>query len=320
MKIVLKSFAAAVLVCLCSLAMNAETKAVSVKPYLGRWDVVLKDSTGKGYPTWLEISEPDGKVQVRMTARWGHARVLPKAEVSSAGITFTSPKEEEGGKDSDMVFEGKVSSNGLSGTATGPDGAKWTWIGKPAPLLVRMGAPKWRKPVTLFDGKDLAAWHPSDPAAKSVWKIDDGVLISPGHGPELITNDKFEDFKLHIEFNRAKGSNSGVYLRGRYEVQIEDDPEPENETMQTGGVYGFLAPSPAVPRTPGTWLAYDITLIGRTVTVVLDGKTILDNKEIPGLTGGALESEEGLPGPIYLQGSEEGHVMFRNIVITPAAR
>ena len=83
-------------------------------------------------------------------------------------------------------------------------------------------------------------------------------------------------------------------------------------------MYGFLAPSAELPRKPGQWQTYDITLIGRMVTVVHDGQTIIDNKEIPGITGGALDSREGLPGPIYLQGSEKGHVLFRNIVITPA--
>src|SRR5437868_3131081 len=137
-------------------------------------------------------------------------------------------------------------------------------------------------------------------------------------GHELITNAKFQDFKLHIEFNCARGSNSGVYLRGRYELQIEDDPEPEGPTMRTGGIYGFLAPSPEQPRRPGEWQSYDIILIGRVVTVVLNGQTIIDSKEIPGITGGALDSHEGEPGPIYLQGSEAGHVAFRNITITPA--
>jgi hypothetical protein len=109
-----------------------------------------------------------------------------------------------------------------------------------------------------------------------------------------------------------------VYLRGRYEVQIEDDPQPEGPTMRTGGVYGFLAPSPEPPRRPGVWQTYDITLRGREITLVLNGQTIIDKQEIPGITGGALDSHEGLPGPIYLQGSEAGHVAFRNITITPA--
>ncbi len=316
MKLVRNTFAVTLLTLLSTLAYS-ETKVPLSKPYLGRWDVVLKDSA-KTYPTWLEITEVEGKVQVRMVGRWGHARVLPKAEVSNAGITFTSPKEEEGGKDSDMVFEGKVSGGNLAGTSTGPDGAKWTWTGKRAPSLQRKSPPHWGKPVELFNGKDMNAWRPSDSAAANVWKIENGTLVSPGHGPELLTITKFEDFKLHVEFNCAPKSNSGVYLRGRYEVQIEDDPEPEALSQRTGGVYGFLAPSPEAPRTPGVWQTYDITFVGRMVTVVLNGKTIIDNQEIPGITGGALDSQEELPAPIYLQGSEDGHVAYRNIVLTPA--
>jgi len=172
--------------------------------------------------------------------------------------------------------------------------------------------------MQLFNGKDLSGWAMSDPNATTAWRVDNGLLVSPGHGPELISTAKFTDFKLHVEFNCAKGANSGVYLRGRYEVQIEDDPEPEGPTMQTGGVYGFLAATPAQPRRPGEWQSYDITFIGRVVTVMQNGQTIIDKQEIPGITGGALDSHEGSPGPIYLQGSEAGHVSFRNITITPA--
>jgi hypothetical protein len=145
-------------------------------------------------------------------------------------------------------------------------------------------------------------------------------LISPGHGPEIINDSKFEDFKLHLEFNCAANSNSGVYLRGRYEVQIETDSIQEPPSHHTGGVYGFLAATPEQPRTPGVWQSFDITLVGRTITVVQNGKTIIDNQEIPGITGGALDSHEELPGPIYLQGSEEGYVAYRNIVVTPAIK
>lgn len=187
-----------------------------------------------------------------------------------------------------------------------------------APSLKRTTEPNWGAPITLFNGKDLSGWKPSDPKSAAAWKVENGTLVSPGHGPELITNAKFEDFKLHIEFNCATGSNSGVYLRGRYELQIEDDPEPEGPTMRTGGIYGFLAPAPEQPRRPGEWQAYDITFVGRVVTVVQNGQTIIKEQEIPGITGGALESHEELPGPIYLQGSEAGHVAFRNITITPA--
>jgi hypothetical protein len=142
--------------------------------------------------------------------------------------------------------------------------------------------------------------------------------VKDGNGPDIIANSKFKDFKLHVEFECGPKSNSGVYLRGRYEVQIETDSAEEPPNRRMGGVYGFLAPTPEQPGKPGVWQTYDISLVGRTVTVVQNGQTIIDHKEIPGITGGALDSHEGLPGPIYLQGSEKGRVAFRNIVITPA--
>jgi hypothetical protein len=294
---------------------SADT-AASVQSFLGRWDLTLKTPL-REYPSWLEITQEDGQLKARMVSRWGHARPLPKIELSNGRITFVSPKEEEDRKD-DMVFEGKLSGKTLVGTTTGPDGTPWQWTGERAPSLKGTSAPKWGKPIQLFDGKDLSGWKMSDPSATPTWKVEGGTLVSPGHGPELISNAKFQDFKLHVEFNCAPGSNSGVYLRGRYELQIEDDPEPEGPTMRTGGVYGFLAPSPEQPRRPGVWQTYDITLIGRVVTVVQNGQTIIDKQEIPGITGGALDSHEALPGPIYLQGGEAGHVAFRNITITPA--
>jgi hypothetical protein len=297
---------------MCSATANsAETTGQS---FLGRWDLTLK-TPEREYPSWLEITQAGGKFQARLVSRWGHARPLPKVEITGDHIQFVSPKEEEERKD-DMVFEGKLSGKTLVGTTSGPDGTPWQWTGVRAPDRKRTGEPKWGNPEVLFDGKDLSSWTPSDAKATPSWTVVDGTLVSPGRGPELISNAKFNDFKLHVEFNCGHGANSGVYLRGRYELQIEDDPEPEGPTMRTGGIYGFLAPSPEQPRRPGEWQSYDITLVGRTVTVVQNGKTIIDKREIPGVTGGALESDEGAPGPIYLQGSEAGHVAFRNITIT----
>jgi 3-keto-disaccharide hydrolase len=314
-------FAVATLILMLSAEVYSEQKdsavaAGSVQSFLGRWDLTLKTPLRES-PSWLEITQEDGQLKARMVSRWGHARPLPKIEISNGEIMFVSPKEEEERKD-DMVFKGKRTGKTLVGTTTGPDGTPWQWTGERAPSLKRKSAPKWGKPIQLFNGKDLSGWRLSDPSATAMWKVENGTLVSPGRGAELITEAKFEDFKLHLEFNCAPGSNSGVYLRGRYELQIENDPEPEGPTMRTGGVYGFLAPSPEQPRRPGEWQSYDITLVGRMVTVVQNGQTIIDNQEIPGITGGALDSNEGLPGPIYLQGTEAGHVAFRNITITPA--
>ena len=328
MKLQRIAFAAAISILLLSAGAYSENKksgrnssadaVVSAKPFLGRWDLTLK-SPDREYPSWLEIRQEDGQLKAQMVSRWGNARPLPKVELSNGRFTFVSPKEEEERKD-DMVFEGKLVGKTLAGTTTGPDGTPWPWTGQKAPSLKRSGTPKWGKPIQLFNGKDLTGWRPDKPNPAAVWKVEDGTLVSPGHGPEIINDSKFEDFKLHIEFNCAPNSNSGVYLRGRYEVQIEDNSIQEPRSHHTGGVYGFLAPSPEMPRKPGAWQSFDITLVGRTITVIQNGQTIIDNQEIPGITGGALDSHEELPGPIYLQGGEDGHVAYRNIVITPARK
>ncbi|MDP9160317.1 MAG: DUF1080 domain-containing protein [Acidobacteriota bacterium] len=290
----------------------------SVQAFLGRWDLTLKASD-REYPSWIEIRQEDGQLKAQMVSRWGNARPLPRFEISSGKITFVSPKEEEDRKD-DMVFEGKMTGDTLSGTTTGQDGTPWTWTGKKAPSLRRTGTPKWGKPVKLFNGKDFTGWRPDKPNAEKSWTVENGTLVTPGNGPELINDSKFEDFKLHIEFKCQPESNSGVYLRGRYEVQIETDSVQEPASHHTGGVYGFLAPSPEQPRKSGEWQSFDITLVGRKITVVQNGTTVIDDQEIPGITGGALDSHEELPGPIYLQGGEKGHVAFRNIILTPARK
>jgi Domain of Unknown Function (DUF1080) len=295
---------------------SSAISADSVAAFLGRWDLTLQ-APDREYPSWLELTVENGQLKAQMVGRWGNARALPKVEITNGHLKFVSPKEEEGRND-DMIFEAALTGDGLSGTTTGPDGKVWPWTGERAPSLKRTGTPKWGKPVTLFNGKDLSGWTMTKSTASTVWHVESNTLISPGEGPELINNSKFEDFQLHVEFNCGPDSNSGIYLRGRYEVQIETESASEPPSHHTGGVYGFLAPTPELPRKPGEWQTFDITLIGRTITVVQNGQTIISNQEIPGITGGALDSHEALPGPIYLQGTEKGHVAFRNIVLTPA--
>jgi hypothetical protein len=295
-------------------AASGENRS-SAGPFLGRWDLTLK-ALDHDYPSWLELQQDGGELKARMVGRWGNARPLPKAELSDGQLTFVSPKEEEDSK-ADLVFQGRLTGKTMSGTVNGPDGKTWQWVGVRAPALMKTGAPAWAEPIQLFNGKDLAGWTMSATGAP-MWTVQNGTIVSPGHGPELVSHSKFQDFKMHIEFNCGTDSNSGVYLRGRYEVQIETDSQAEPPSHHTGGVYGFLAPSLELPRSPDVWQTFDITLIGRRVTVVQNGTTIIDNQEIPGITGGAVDSQEAAPGPIYLQGSEKGHVEFRNIVITPA--
>jgi Domain of Unknown Function (DUF1080) len=292
--------------------------AQNVEAFLGRWDLTLK-APEREYPSWLELRQENGQLKAIFVSRWGSARPLPTAEVANGHLKFVSPKEEEERKD-DMVFEGALSGKNLTGTTTGPDGTPWTWTGVKAPSLKRSGTPTWGKAIPLFNGKDLAGWRPEKTNTPTIWTVENGSLIKPDNGPDLINDSKFQDFKLHVEFNCGEKSNSGVYLRGRYEVQIETDSIDEPLSHHMGSVYGFLAPMPELPRKPGEWQNYDITLIGRMVTIIQNGQTIVDNKEIPGITGGALDSHEELPGPIYLQGGEKGRVAFRSVVITPATK
>jgi len=315
----------ALLTCGCAFAqrstVNADVAAATqsnVKPFLGRWDITLKTPEGEA-PAWLELSKQNGELKARMVGRWGGVCPVPKVDVAGGVLTFGSLKE--GDCDTNLAFEGKVEHGKLTGSATGPHETPWTWIGVRAPSLHRSTPPVWGTPIKLFNGKNLDGWHEFTPGyfpANGHWTVVNGNLVSPGHGLELATNRKFRDFKLHLQFKLGPDSNSGVYLRGRYELQIENESAGEPPSHHTGGIYGFLAPHPELPRTTDKWQTYDITLVGRRVTVAQNGMTVINNKEIPGITGGAVNSDEAAPGPIYLQGSEKGHVSFRDIVITPA--
>src|SRR5690348_15018596 len=170
----------------------------SSQAFLGRWDLTLI-TPEREYPSWLELREDGGNLKAEMVGRWGNARPLPKAALSNGHLTFVSPKEEED-RPEDMVFEGTLAGEKLSGTVTGPNGTSWKWTGQRAPALKRTGAPKWGKPIALFNGKDLTGWKMQG-LGTTVWKVENGNLVSPGNGPELLNESRFEDFKLHVEFN-----------------------------------------------------------------------------------------------------------------------
>src|SRR5215472_9529161 len=163
---------------------GANTNASNAdEQFLGRWDLTLQ-APDREYPSWLELREEGGQLQAQMVGRWGNARPLPKASISNAKLTFVSPKDEEASKQ-DMVFEATLKGDSLSGTVNAPDGGTWTWSGRRAPALKRNGTPKWGPAIPLFNGKNLTGWHMSPPNGSPVWKVENGVLVSPGNGPEL---------------------------------------------------------------------------------------------------------------------------------------
>jgi hypothetical protein len=181
---------------------------------------------------------------------------------------------------------------------------------------VRPARPAWGRSVALFNGRDLAGWKLRNANRGDCWSVENGTLVNKVPCVDIITEQTFTDFRLRLEFNIVPGSNSGIYLRGRYEMQIQDDAGKAIDSLRMGGIYGFLKPAANASGKPGEWQTCDITLLGRRVTVILNGHSIIANEEIPGITGGALDSNEGEPGPLMLQG-DHGRIAFRKMLITP---
>ncbi len=293
-------------------SMNVQAKPLAT-PLEGRWDITV-DMAGKSSPSWLEVSHSGNHTLVgRFVSVSGSARPISEVHFKDGKFNFSIPPQWERGE-GDFSVEGTVNGDKMSGTLTTPEGKTHSWTGVRAPALSRASMPAWGKPVKLTEGNTIKGWHA---AGTNQWTIKDGVLKSEKSGANLITDEKYDDFKLHVEFRIPKGSNSGVYLRGRYEVQVTDGKGLEPAVDQLGAVYGFLTPSEMVAKEPGEWQSFDVTLIGRMITLDVNGKRVITNQEIPGITGGALDSNEGEPGPLYIQG-DHGPVEYRNIVITPA--
>jgi hypothetical protein len=305
---------------LAALAVAAEAQQQQpAKPraagIVGRWDLTVQGPDG-AYPSWLEVRRSGRTLVGSFVGQVGSARPVSRVEFEGGKVRFAVPPQYEQRKD-DLRFEGALNDDTLRGTTTDEKGRPLTWTGRRAPSLKREKAPEWGEPVELFNGKDLAGWRPRTPAKKNGWVAKDGLLVNATPGNDLVTEKKFSDFKLHAEFRYPKGSNSGVYLRGRYEVQIEDNFGREPECHIIGSVYGFLTPSVNAAKQAGEWQTLDVTLVGRVVTVLLNGERVIDRQAIPGITGGALDSDEGAPGPIMVQG-DHGPVEFRKLTLTPA--
>ncbi|MFT4032694.1 MAG: DUF1080 domain-containing protein [Siphonobacter sp.] len=282
-------------------------------PLEGRWDLTVKAEETTS-PSWLEVTHSGNHTLVgRFVGSGGSARPIAKVKFNDGKLSFSIPPQWEN-SDQDLVVNGVLEGDKLSGTMVSPNGKTYTWTGVRAPSLVRTKEPVWGKPVVLFNGKDLSGWHTMG-NKKNQWVVENGVLKSPQSGANFVTDKTFNDFKLHIEFKYPKGSNSGVYLRGRYEVQVVDSKGMEPQIDMLGSVYGFLTPNELPAKDANEWQSYDITLVGRRVTVALNGKTVICDTIIPGITGGAIDSNEGEPGPIYLQG-DHGPIEYRNIRIT----
>ncbi len=297
--------------------------AQDAKPFLGRWDMTVTPATGAPYPQWMELTETNGKIEGRVQPRGGAWRPIVGASVESGKLNIAVATA--AGQRPAINWElTSVAADKLTGVERRGDAPGPTLAGVRAPELNRPTPKAWSQPKALFDGKDLNGWEPVGNVNNNKWVARNGELVNdnpevPGQhnagAANLETVAKFQDFKLHIEVDCPEGGNSGIYLRGRYEVQVgtEGGTQP---THEMGAIYSHYPPPAGAELGLGKWTSFDITLVGRHVTVLRDGKIYHDNVEIPGPTGGALDSNEAEPGPFVLQGDHHGVIRYRNITIS----
>jgi hypothetical protein len=318
----------------------AQMAVAASNPYLGAWALTIPN----GAAGWLGVQETNGALSASLL--WGGGSVLPleSATVQDGKLVLTRvhtvQRKNASGKNVKTNITETITAT-LAGdqlklttvkpTDKGDGEIKEDFAGKrvpPAPPAPDLARVKFGKPVTLFNGKDLAGWRLTNPNATNAWKAANGILINDvvieknkPHKPygNLRTDQEFTDFNLKLETRVAEGGNSGVYLRGIYEVQVMDSYGKPLDSHNMGAIYSRITPSQAAEKPPGEWQTLDITLVDRHVTVILNGKKIIDNQPLEGCTGGALGSDVTKPGPIYLQGDHTG-IEYRNIVLRPVVK
>jgi len=300
----------------------------------GMWGLEI-ESGGVG---WLNVHDEQGFLDAELL--WIGGSVLPVSHIYLADentlmITRTSQVEKSEIRTHTETTTLRIKKVGdeLQGTMTSPKRNATgetviAFTGKrmpPMPATPDLSKVSYGKPIKLFNGKDLTGWKMVNPESKNGFKIINGDLVNnpvqPKEGEHisygnLRTEQEFEDFNLKLEVNVPKGNNSGVYLRGLYEIQVVDSYGKPLDSHNMGALYSRITPSEAAEKPAGEWQSLDITLVDRHVTVVFNGKKIIDNEAVYGPTGGAISADVLAAGPIYLQG-DHGNVSYRNVVLTP---
>ena len=299
-------------VCLLTFAAAAFSQG-DIHPFLGKWDI-NGGTPERPRAMWLGITENNGKVVIEWQPSGGNVFAVHDYKVDGSHLTIVLRAASDG--HAPVTLEVDPSGTSLNIVEKNGDHAT-SMKGEPAPALDRPAPKAWSAAEPLFDGQDLSGWEPIGDPSKSHWTVKDGVMFNAAHGANIRTTRKFTDFKVHYEVNCPEGGNSGFYLRGRYEVQVEAEPLTSNPPeRRLGSIYGRITPAPAAVRTPGQWQSFDVTLVGRMVTVVQNGVTIIQDQKIEGITGGALDANEGEPGPFYIQGDHTGGLSYRNIRVS----
>ena len=279
----------------------------------GRWDLSVSNEP-RARVWWLEVT---GAGTPNIAGRFvgapgGGMDPISQIAVNNGELEFSL----KGGS-----YRAKLAGGKLEGTYEA-EGRKLAWTGVRAPEIREHDDGSWKpgKPIDLFNGKDLSGWHSRLAGRDIGWLVTNGLLNNGNAGvPDLVSDGTFWNFTLHVEYRIGKGSNSGVGLRGRYEVQILDDTGRPLDVHSNGALYSRIVPSHEASRPPGEWQTFDIRLVGRDLTVVLNDEKILDKQLVEGLTAIANNPDEAKPGPIILQG-DHGPVEFRKIELTPLVK
>jgi hypothetical protein len=294
----------------------------------GRWDITIPGSVGRAW--WLQVDgagTPSPKVKF-VSAYSGDLNVADEVSIQAGELTFGFRIKQRLrlGQEptlTHLVYKARLSGAKLIGASAteGSSAPPVKWVGVRAPEITDKDDGSWHesKPVRLFNGKDLGGWEPLEKDRKFGWTVENGILRAPGGGANLVSIEKFWNFKLHVEFRLAADSNSGIGLRGRYEIQVLDDYGRPPNTHSSGSLYSRIAPRVNASKPAGEWQTYDITLIGRDLTVVYNGIKIIDKQVVEGLTAMGHDPNEGQPGPLSLQG-DHGPIEFRSIVLTPLVK
>ncbi|HEY2013302.1 MAG TPA: DUF1080 domain-containing protein [Bryobacteraceae bacterium] len=304
---------------LVALGWPASIARAADQDFNGRWNIVVHKPPAEILSTttkawWLEI-EGAGTSDIKLKfvgSPDGSLDEIPNAKVEDGVLHYVWQRGA-----THIDYEVKYAGGVLEGRMAGPK-ETLTFTGHRAPVIDEHDDETWvrGKPIHLFNGKDLSGWTGVNSPKADGWVVENGILKGSGHADNLITAAKYWNFELHAEFNLADKSNSGIGLRGRYEVQIASDYGRPPGMHGTGALYTRILPRINASKPPGEWQTYDIRLVGREVTATLNGEKLYEKGVIDGLTGIAFDPNEDQPGAIELQG-DHGTVEFRNLVLTP---
>ncbi|MBA3440248.1 MAG: DUF1080 domain-containing protein [Pyrinomonadaceae bacterium] len=282
--------------------------------FLGKWNITATTPTGS-HPYWLEVKKENNALTGYFLNRGGSVFKLPEISIQNNELVWSLPS---GSGEQKPMARAKVVGGKLQGTlSTGAATIKWTGVRPPTwGNYDANGKHRFGKPVELFDGKSMANWDIQFKDKPSGWTVVDGTMTNEPHANNLISKQKFKDYKIEVEYKLAEKSNSGIYLRGRYELQVVDDYGKEPESHGHMAIYSRVQPSANASKPANEWQKVEATIVGNRVTVVLNGQKLHDNVVLEGITGGALDSNEAAPGPAMLQG-DHGKVWFRKVTVTP---